>query len=46
MKKFFMQLVGTDDSEIGAIKKKYRGYVAEALTSADTYSVEGMKSFI
>ncbi|CAF3434210.1 unnamed protein product [Rotaria sp. Silwood1] len=34
-------LIGTDgESEIGSIHKKYRGYLAEALTSADTFTIK------
>jgi hypothetical protein len=37
-----MQLFGTDGTtEIGAIHKKYRGFIAEALTTADTFSIRG-----
>ncbi len=35
-----MQLFGNDGTtEIGAIRKKYRGFLAEAMTSADTFSI-------
>lgn len=43
---FFLQLFGTDgETEIGAIHKKYRGFVAEAMTSADQFSIRSMKRF-
>lgn len=37
-------MYGTDGStEIGAIHKKYRGYIAEAMTSADQFAIRSMK---
>ena len=38
--------MGTDGStEIGAIHKKYRGLLAEAFTSADSFAIRSMKNF-
>ncbi len=35
-----MQLFGTDGAtEIGAIHKKYRGFIAEAMTTADNFAI-------
>jgi hypothetical protein len=45
--KIFWQLLGTDGvTEIGEIQKKYRGYLAELMTSADAYLLHGEYIYI
>ena len=42
-KRIHFQLYGSDGTtEIGAIHKKYRGFIAEAMTTADTFAIRSI----
>ena len=42
---FHFKIYGSDkETEIGAVNKKYRGYIAEALTSADEFKMQCKKN--